>query len=124
MKDLFQRIFLSTDPENEVLKELVYDYLPVVYVVTHGGILTEFAPEWAGSYLQKPSGNCSFSALHLFNVRISGEGLRDILLFKQPNKRPSKFVSTLTRTSNSWSWQKMVYLISTIFLTLQIRTRH
>ena len=27
MKDIFQRIFLSSDPENEVIKELVYDYL-------------------------------------------------------------------------------------------------
>ncbi len=33
MKNLFQRIFLSSEPENEVLKELVYDS----GIVTIGG---------------------------------------------------------------------------------------
>jgi len=57
MKDLFQRMFLSTDPENEVLKELVYDCLYMPWLT--GDFLPEFAREWGGSYLlalQKQSG--------------------------------------------------------------------
>ena len=59
MKDLFQRIFLSSDPENEALKELVYDSLYVPWI--KGEFMTEFAPEWAGSYLialQKATHQC------------------------------------------------------------------
>ena len=57
MKDLFQRIFLSSDPENEALKELVYDCLYMPWL--KGEFMPEFAPEWAGLYLialQKASG--------------------------------------------------------------------
>ena len=57
MKNLFQRIFLSSDPDNEDLKVLVYDCLYVPWL--KGDFLPEFAPEYTGSYLialQKPSG--------------------------------------------------------------------
>ena len=49
MKDLFQRIFLSSDPENEAIKELVYDCLYLPWL--KGEFMPEFAPERAGSYL-------------------------------------------------------------------------
>ena len=49
MKDLFQHIFLSSDPENEANKELVYDCLYLPWL--KGEFVPEFAPEWAGSYL-------------------------------------------------------------------------
>ncbi len=49
MKDLFQRIFLSSDPENDAIKELVYDCLYLPWL--KGDFMPEFAPEWAGSYL-------------------------------------------------------------------------
>ena len=58
IKDLIQCIFLSSDPENEDLKELVYDYLHIPWI--KGEFLSEFAPEWVGSYLivlQKASGD-------------------------------------------------------------------
>ena len=45
MKDLFQRIFLSSDPENEAIKELVYDCLYLPWL--KGEFISEFAPEWA-----------------------------------------------------------------------------
>ena len=57
IKDLFQRIFLSSDPEYEDLKELVYDCLYIPWL--KGDFMQDFAPEWAGSYLialQKASG--------------------------------------------------------------------
>jgi hypothetical protein len=57
MKNLFQRIFLSSEPDNEVLKELVYEYFYLPWL--KGDFLPEFAPEYTGSYLialQKPSG--------------------------------------------------------------------
>ena len=57
MKDLFQRIFLSSDPDNDAIKELVYDCLYLPWL--KGDFMPEFAPEWAGSYLialQKASG--------------------------------------------------------------------
>ena len=56
-KDLFQRIFLSSDPEMEAIKELVYDCLYIPWL--KGEFMPDFAPEWAGSYLialQKASG--------------------------------------------------------------------
>ena len=49
MKDLFQRIFLSSDPDNDAIKELVYDCLYLPWL--KGEFMPEFAPEWAGSYL-------------------------------------------------------------------------
>jgi hypothetical protein len=57
MKDVFQCMFLSSDPENEDLKELVYDYIYIPWL--KGDFLSEFTPEYTGSYLytlQKPSG--------------------------------------------------------------------
>jgi hypothetical protein len=57
MKNLLQRIFLSSDPDNEDLKTLVYDCLYLPWL--KGSFLPEFAPEYTGSYLialQKPSG--------------------------------------------------------------------
>ncbi len=59
MKNLFQRIFLSSDPDNEdFIMELVYDCLYLPWL--KGDFLPEFAPEYTGSYLialQKPSGD-------------------------------------------------------------------
>ena len=49
MKDLFQRIFLSSDPDNDAIKELVYDCLHLPWL--KGEFMPEFATEWAGSYL-------------------------------------------------------------------------
>ena len=49
MKDLFQRIFLSSDPDNDAIKELVYACLYLPWL--KGEFMPEFAPEWAGSYL-------------------------------------------------------------------------
>ena len=57
MKNLFQRIFLSSDLDNEDLKFLVYGCLYIPWL--KGEFLPEFAPEYTGSYLialQKPSG--------------------------------------------------------------------
>ena len=57
MKDLFHRIFLSSDPENESTKELVYDFLYIPWF--KGEFIPEFVPEWDGSNLislQKSSG--------------------------------------------------------------------
>jgi hypothetical protein len=57
MKDLFQRIFLSSDPDNEDLKELVYECFYIPWL--KGDFLPDFAPEYTGSYLialQRPSG--------------------------------------------------------------------
>ena len=57
MKKLLQRIFLSSDPDNEDLKVLVYDCLYLPWL--KGQFLPDFAPEYTGSYLialQKPSG--------------------------------------------------------------------
>jgi hypothetical protein len=57
MKNLLQRIFLSSDPDNEDLKVLVYDCLYMPWL--KGEFLPEFAPEYTGSYLialEKPSG--------------------------------------------------------------------
>jgi hypothetical protein len=56
MKNLLQRIFLSSDPDNED-KVLVYDYLYIPWLKNQ--FLPEFAPEYTDSYLialQKPSG--------------------------------------------------------------------
>ncbi len=58
MKNLLQHIFLSSDPDNEDLKVLVYDCLYIPWL--KGDFLPEFAPEYTGSYLialQKPSGD-------------------------------------------------------------------
>ena len=58
MKDLFQRIFLSSDPDNDAIKELVYDCLYPPWL--KGEFMPEFVSEWAGSYLislQKASGD-------------------------------------------------------------------
>ena len=57
MKDQYQRIFLSSGPDNDELKALMHDcfYMPLLT----GAFLPEFAPEWAGSYLtalEKPNG--------------------------------------------------------------------
>ena len=49
MKDLFQRIFLSSDPENEAIKELFYDCLYIPWLKED--FIPEFAVELAGSYL-------------------------------------------------------------------------
>jgi hypothetical protein len=57
MKNLLQRIFLSSDPDNEDLKVLVYDCLYLPWL--NGDFLPEFTPEYTGSYLiafQKLSG--------------------------------------------------------------------
>jgi len=57
MKNLLQRIFLSSDPNNGDLKELVYDCLYLPW--SKGQFLPDFAPEYSGSYLipfQKPIG--------------------------------------------------------------------
>ena len=76
IKDLFQRIFLSTDPENEDLKELVYDCLYLSWL--KGDFLSEFAPERAGSNLlalQKPSGGiCGISPVDIWR-RDTGHGI-------------------------------------------------
>ena len=45
MKDLFQRIFLSSDPDNDAIKELVHDCLYLPWL--KGEFMPEFAPEWA-----------------------------------------------------------------------------
>ncbi len=45
----FQRIFLSSDPDNDAIKELVYDCLYLPWL--KGEFMPESAPEWAGSYL-------------------------------------------------------------------------
>jgi hypothetical protein len=58
MKNLLQHIFLSSDPDNEDLKVLVYDCLYLPWC--KGFFLPELAPEYTGSYLialQKPSGS-------------------------------------------------------------------
>ena len=57
MKDQFQRIFLSSDPDNDELKALIHDSFYMPWLT--GAFLPEFAPEWADSYLialQKPNG--------------------------------------------------------------------
>jgi hypothetical protein len=57
MKNLLQHIFLSSDPDNEDLKVLVYDSLYIPWL--KGDFLPEFALEYTGSYLiplRKPSG--------------------------------------------------------------------
>ena len=95
MKDLFHRIFLSSDPENQAPKELVYDCLYMPWLT--GDFMSEFAPEWAGSYLlvlQKPSHRVAFMASHQLT---SGDGPRDKSLFELHNKRPPKHVSTLKK---------------------------
>jgi len=56
-EELLQRIFLSSDPDNEDLKVLVYDCLYLPWL--KGQFLPDFATEYTGSYLialQKPSG--------------------------------------------------------------------
>ena len=100
----------------------------LVFVVTHGGILAEFFPEWAGSclacfeknewwhsrhctcstlgYLEKVYGTCYCS-------RYTTNDLQNLY-------RHLPELQTVA-LDNIW---KMVYLISSIFLTLQIRTRH
>ncbi len=58
MKNFLQRIFLSSDPDNEDLKVLVYDCLYIPWL--KGEFLPEFAPEHTGSYLitlQKSNGD-------------------------------------------------------------------
>ena len=57
MKDQFQRILMSADPDYDELKVLVHDCFYKPWLT--GAFLPEFVPEWAGSYLialQKPTG--------------------------------------------------------------------
>ncbi len=57
IKDQFQRIFLSADPEYDELKTLVHECFYMPWLT--GAFLPDFAPEWAGWYLialQKPTG--------------------------------------------------------------------
>ena len=62
MKDHFQRIFLSSDPDYDDLKAFIHDFLYMPWLT--GAFLPEFAPEWASSYLialekpkmEKPNG--------------------------------------------------------------------
>jgi hypothetical protein len=49
MKNLLQLIFLSSDPDNEDLKVLVYDCLYIPWL--KGDFLPKFSPEYTGSYL-------------------------------------------------------------------------
>jgi len=57
MKDQFQRIFLSSDPDKDELKALIHDCFYMPWLT--GAFLPDFAPELAGSYLialEKPNG--------------------------------------------------------------------
>ena len=57
IKDQFQRIFLSADPEYDELKTFVRECFYMTWLTRD--FLPDFAPEWAGSYLialQKPTG--------------------------------------------------------------------
>jgi hypothetical protein len=57
IKDQFQRIFLSSDPDNDELKALIHDCFYMSWLT--GAYLPDFAPELAGSYLialEKPNG--------------------------------------------------------------------
>jgi hypothetical protein len=57
MKDQFQRILMSADPEYDELKVLVHECFYMPWLT--GAFLPEFVPEWAGSYLialQKATG--------------------------------------------------------------------
>jgi hypothetical protein len=57
MKDQFQHIFLSSDPDNDELKALIHDCFFMPWLT--GALLPDFAPELAGSYLialEKPNG--------------------------------------------------------------------
>ncbi len=57
MKDQFQNIFLSSDLDNDELKTLIHDCLYMTWLT--GSFLSEFVPEWVGSYLislEKPNG--------------------------------------------------------------------
>ena len=86
-----------------------------------GDFLTEFISEWLGhTCLPCKNRVSAFESLYRLT---SGDGPRDILLFKIPNKRPSKHVSTLIQILRRWFWQKMVNLISYISLMMHIRTR-
>ena len=49
MKNLFHRISLSSDPDNDEFKVLVYDCLYIPWL--KGDFLPEFVPEYTGSYL-------------------------------------------------------------------------
>jgi hypothetical protein len=49
MENLLQRILLSSDPDNEDLKVLVFDCLYIPWL--KGEFLPEFAPEHTGPYL-------------------------------------------------------------------------
>ena len=48
-KDQFQHIFLSSDPDNDELKDLIHDCFFIPWFT--GVFLPEFAPEWTDSYL-------------------------------------------------------------------------
>ena len=57
MKDQFQCIFLSSDPDYDELKALIHDCFYMPWLT--GAFLPDFAPEWADSYLialEKPNG--------------------------------------------------------------------
>ncbi len=82
MKDQFQRIFLSSDPDNDELKALIHDCFYMPWLT--GAFLPDFAPELAGSYLialEKPNGGIRGIAPVIF-----GEGQRATLLFRRFNQ--------------------------------------
>ncbi len=57
MKDQFQRIFLSSDPDNDEIKALIHDCFYMTWLT--GAFLPDFTPELADSYLialEKPNG--------------------------------------------------------------------
>jgi hypothetical protein len=57
IKDQFQHIYLSSDPDNDELKALIHDCFYMPWLA--GAFLPDFAPELAGSYLialEKPNG--------------------------------------------------------------------
>jgi len=99
MKNLLQRIFLSSDPDYEGLKVLVYDCLYIPWL--KGDSLPEFAPEYTGSYLialQKPSGGIrGIAPVDIWRR----DRLRGTQLSKLRKKLPLKHVSKLTQILSS-----------------------
>ena len=119
MKNLLQLIFLSSDPDNEDLKVLVYDCLYIPWL--KGDFLPEFAPEYTGYYiiaLQKPSGGIRGIAPVDIWRRATGH-----VIVQATQYLASKRVSTLIQTSSSWPCQKTVLLTAFISLTRHTRTR-
>jgi hypothetical protein len=120
MKNLLQRIFLSSDPDNEDLKELVYDCLYLPWLKGH--FLPDFAPEYTGSYLialQKPSGGIRGIAPVDIWRRVMGNKKS----FNQRKKLLLKNVWKPTKISSSWPSQKMVHHTASISSMRHIRTR-